>query len=54
MEDGVKNLNRAIAYIEKQEGGTSPEFMCIICGTAEYAKKRDDGIYVIPITSLRN
>lgn len=30
-----------------------PKFLCVICGMIDYAYRRKDGIYVIPITALR-
>ena len=31
----------------------SPKFMCVISGMIDYAYKRPDGIYVVPITALK-
>ncbi len=31
-----------------------PKALCVICGMATAAYMRDDGVYVVPITSLRN
>ena len=30
------------------------KFMCIICGLYDAVVKRPDGIYVLPITALKN
>lgn len=30
-----------------------PKFLCVICGMIDYAYKRPDGVYVIPIVSLK-
>lgn len=30
-----------------------PEFLCVICGMIDYAYKREDGVYVVPITALK-
>ena len=37
-----------------ENGGKGPKSLCIICGLTNAAYKRPDGIYVIPITSLRD
>ncbi len=29
-----------------------PEFLCVVTGVSEYAYRRDDGVYVVPITAL--
>ena len=34
------------------ETGSNPEFLCVLCGMANAAFQRSDGVYVVPITSL--
>ena len=36
------------------DGGKAPSIMCVICGLSSAAYQRSDGVYVIPITSLKN
>lgn len=36
------------------DGGKVPSVMCIICGLSNAAYQRPDGIYVVPITALKN
>ena len=36
------------------EGGKSPTILCIICGLSNAVYQRDDGVYVVPITALKN
>lgn len=36
------------------ETGSKPEFLCVICGMSNAAFRRPDGVYVVPITALRN
>lgn len=38
----------------KNEGGKAPSVLCVICGMSNAAFKRPDGVYVIPITALKN
>lgn len=38
----------------KKEKGKAPSVMCVICGMTNAAYKRPDGVYVIPITALKN
>ena len=49
IEEAAKNLNKFYEVAEKK-----PKFMCIICGLYNAVVKRPDGIYVIPITALKN
>ena len=30
-----------------------PKFLCVISGMIDYAYKRSDGVYVIPLTALK-
>lgn len=30
-----------------------PAFLCVICGMIDYAYRREDGVYVVPITALK-
>ncbi len=52
IEDGAESLLRIRSYIDKK-GGRVPSVLCVICGTAEEAKLRPDGVYVVPITRLK-
>lgn len=36
------------------DGGKAPSCLCVICGMSNAAYKRPDGVYVVPITSLKN
>lgn len=37
-----------------ENGGKAPSIMCVVCGLSNAAYQRPDGVYVIPITSLKN
>ena len=39
--------------MERNEASNLPEFLCVINGTGDIAYRRDDGVYVVPITALR-
>lgn len=47
---------KLIAFTEKirSDGGRVPEFLCVIVGLSSYAYRREDGVYVVPITALRD
>ncbi len=40
--------------IRNDPKGKAPEFLCVITGMGSAAYRREDGVYVIPITMLRN
>ena len=37
-----------------EEGGKAPSIMCVICGMSNAVYQRPDGVYVVPITALKN
>ena len=49
IEEAAKNLLKFNEVVKKK-----PKFLCIISGLNEAIVKRPDGIYVIPITALKN
>lgn len=38
----------------KENNGKVPKTLCIICGMSKAAYQRPDGVYVVPITALKN
>ena len=38
----------------KSESGKVPKVLCVICGMSNAAYKREDGVYVVPITALKD
>lgn len=53
IEDASKNLIRINEKITK-DGGQPAKSLIVICGMTNAAYKRDDGVYVVPITSLKD
>ena len=57
---GVKSIDEAAENLIKirdsirKENGREPSVLCVICGLVNAAYKRPDGVYVVPITSLKN
>ena len=35
-------------------GGVAPSVLCVICGLSNTAYKRPDGVFVVPVTALKN
>ncbi|MCX4365868.1 MAG: DUF4143 domain-containing protein [Bacilli bacterium] len=53
IEEAAKNLIDFRDSIKK-EGGHIPSVLCVICGLTNAAYQRPDGVYVVPITALKN
>ena len=53
IDEGAANLNKVCADIIKN-GGKAPRVKCVICGISNAAYKRSDGVYVVPLTALKN
>lgn len=53
IDEGAENLisvcNDIVAH-----GGKAPKIMCVICGLSNATYQRPDGVYVVPITALKN
>ncbi len=47
---GLVALRDSIA----ESGGVAPSVLCVICGMSNAAYVRPDGVYVVPVTALRN
>lgn len=52
IEEGARNLKDLASKIDT-ENMSQPAFMAVLCAQAPFAYKRDDGVYVIPIDTLR-
>ncbi len=53
IEDATNNLLKINNLIIK-EGGKPAKSLCVICGLTNAAYRRPDGVYVVPITSLKD
>ena len=53
IAEGVANLKKLNEKFDLTKM-KSPSFMAIITGVGDYAYKRNDGIYIIPIGCLKN
>lgn len=53
IDQACKNLLNFKESIKK-ENGIPPKILCVICGLTNAAYKRTDGIYVVPITALKD
>ena len=53
IDEGVNSLIRTCSEIEKN-GGKPAKIKCVICGLSNAAYQRKDGVYVVPVTSLKD
>ena len=53
IEDAARNLLKVKETIIAQNG-KPPKTLCVICGLSNAAYQRSDGVYVVPITALKN
>ncbi|MBE6424256.1 ATP-binding protein [Succinivibrio dextrinosolvens] len=53
IDSAAQNLIKIRNQIEKEDG-RPPKIMCVICGLSNAAYKREDGVFVVPLTALRN
>lgn len=53
IDNAAKNLINIRDSILK-DNGKAPSILCVICGLTTAAYKRPDGVYVVPITALKN
>ncbi len=52
IEEGAETL-KALSELIDTNSMKEPSFMMVLCAQAPFAYKRNDGVYVVPITSLR-
>ena len=52
IEEGAESLKTLASKIDIKNI-SKPSFMMVLCAKAPFAYKRNDGVYVIPITALR-
>lgn len=53
IDEGAKNLIHVNKVIEAN-GGKPADVLCVICGMSNAAYMREDEVYVIPFTALKN
>lgn len=52
IDDWAAKLIKIRDFMRNDEDATEPRFLCIITGMGGSAYRREDGVYVVPITSL--
>ncbi len=54
IDKAAANLLKLQKAIASEGQGKSPTVLCVICGLSCAAYQRDDGVFVVPITALKN
>ena len=54
IDEGASNLLKICAEIKKDDNGKPPKALIVVCGMTNAAYQREDGVYVAPITALKN
>ncbi len=52
IDAAAKNLLAIEKSIAEEGRGKEPTFLCVLCGLTNALYRREDGVYVVPITSL--
>ena len=53
IDVAAENLLSLSKNIAKDKNGRVPKFLCVLCGLSNAFYQRPDGVFVLPITSLR-
>lgn len=54
IDDAAAQLINIKNTIAAQKDGIPPSVLCVICGMSNAAYRREDGVFVVPITALKN
>lgn len=54
IDTAAENLISIRDSIAEEKSGKPPKAMCVLCGMSNAAYQRPDGVYVVPITALKN
>lgn len=54
IESAAENLKKIYGEMEKDPKAILPSAMIIVCGLSNAAYQREDGIYVVPLTALKD
>lgn len=54
IDKAAENLLQIKKQIEKDPKGNPPSVLAVICGLSNAAYQRPDGVFVVPITALKN
>ncbi len=53
IDAAAESLLRLQADFRKDPSGKPPKVLCVLCGMTNFAYRREDGVFVVPITALK-
>ncbi len=53
IDNAAKGLLKVKKYFDEKEGASKPSALVVICGLTNASYKREDGVMVVGINSLR-
>ena len=53
INEGAENLKKLADRIDTEKM-REPAFTMVLCGVAPFAYKREDGVYVVSVTALKD
>lgn len=54
IDQAAANLLKIKREFEEDKKSVTPSVLCVICGLSNAAYKREDGVFVVPITALKH
>lgn len=54
IDSAAENLLRVQKKIKDEPNGKPPAVLCVLCGMTSAAYRRPDGVFVVPVTALKN
>lgn len=54
IDQAAANLLKIKQEFEEDKKSVPPSVLCVLCGLSNAAYKREDGVFVVPITALKN
>lgn len=54
IDQAAANLKQIQREFEEDKKAVPPSILCVLCGLSNAAYKREDGVFVVPITALKN
>lgn len=54
IDSAAANLLKIKKQMSEDTNGKPPAVLCVLCGMANAAYQRPDGVFVVPITALKN
>ncbi len=54
IDEAAKKMLDIQKKLQVKDGAKTPKVLCVICGLSKAAYQRKDGVFVVPITALKN